>query len=66
MARGTGYDTREKEEFRRLGERGQVETSYRIWAVSEGGTRFHVDVAEEDLDKAGVALSKRAKELDAI
>lgn len=61
-----GYETQEKEEFRRLGERGQVLTSYRVWAKSAGGTRFHVDVAEEDLAKAGDALAKRAKELDAI
>lgn len=66
MVTGTGYETREKEEFRRLAENGEVVTSYRIWAVSTGGTRFHVVVAEGDLDKADAALAKRAKELDAI
>lgn len=58
--------TEPKEEIRKLSPAGEVETWYRIWATSKGGTRFHVDVAEDMLAKAPQILSKRAKELDAI
>lgn len=58
--------TEPKEEIRRLSKAGEVETWYRIWATSKGGTRFHVDVAEDQLEKADELLTKRAKQLDAI
>lgn len=62
------YEVEAKEEIRRIGKGGEIETWYRIWATSKGGTYFHVDISEEDIgtDKVAAALAKRAKELDAI
>lgn len=58
--------TEPKEEVRKLSKAGEVETWYRIWATSKGGTRFHVDVPEDQLENAGELLLKKAKALDAI
>ncbi|MBA7593035.1 hypothetical protein ES708_35245 [subsurface metagenome] len=66
MAKGTDYKVEEKEEIRKLSKAGEVETWFRIYATSKGGTYFHVEVPEDQLDKADEALTKRAKELDAI
>lgn len=55
-----------KEEIRKLTKAGEVETWYRIWATSKGGTRFHVDVSETQLSQAPHLLATRAKEIDAI
>ena len=60
------YKVEKKEEFRRLTKDGEVETWYRIWATSKGGTYFHIEVAESDLGKSDEILTKRAKELDSI
>lgn len=60
------YKVESKEEIRKLSKAGEVETWFRIYATSKGGTYFHVDVPEEQLAQADAALSKRAKELDAI
>lgn len=61
------YTVESKEEIRRLSKKtGEVETWYRIWATSKGGTYFHLDVEEAHLDQAEALLTKRAKELDAI
>ena len=66
MTKGTDYTVEEKEEIRKLSKAGEVETWYRIYATSKDGTYFHVDVPEDQLDKADEPLTKRAKELDAI
>lgn len=66
MVKGTDYTIEDKEEIRRLSKAHEVETWYRIWATSKGGTYFHVDVKEDELDKADEVLTARAKALDAI
>lgn len=66
MGKGTDYTIEAKEEIRKLSKAGEVETWYRIWATSKGGTYFHVDVPEAELDKADEVLTARAKQLDAI
>lgn len=66
MPKGTDYTVESKEEIRRLGKAGEVETMFRIWATSKGGTYFHVDVPESQLDKSDSVLTARAKQLDAI
>ena len=66
MVKGTDYTIEDKEEIRRLSKAGEVETWYRIWATSKGGTYFHVDVKEDQLDTADEPLTARAKALDAI
>jgi len=66
MTPKTDYTVESKEEVRRLGRAGDVETWYRIWATSKGGTRYHVEVREDELANADAVLTLRAKELDAI
>lgn len=66
MVKGADYTVESKEEVRRLSKAGEVETWYRVWATSKGGTYFHVDIPEGQLDKADEVLAKKAKELDAI
>lgn len=66
MAKGVDYTIEKKEEIRKLSPTHEVLTYYRIWATSKGGTYFHAEVAETELDKADEILTKRAKELDAI
>ena len=65
MGKGTDYTTESKEEIRKL-VKGEVETWYRIYATSKGGTYFHIDIPEDQLDKSDELLTKRAKELDSI
>lgn len=65
MTNKTDYTVEAKDEIRKV-VKGEVEVWYRIWATSKGGTYFHVDIPETELDKADAALTKRAKELDAI
>lgn len=62
------YTTKSKEELRKLNEAGDVETYYRVWATSKGGTYFHVDVSEKELNsgKAVEMLTKKAQALDAV
>jgi len=60
------YKTESKEEVRKLSKAGDVETWYRIYATSKGGTYFHIDVPEDQLDQADDLLTTRAKQLDAI
>jgi len=61
------YKVDKKEEIQRL-VKGEIQTFFRIWATSKGGTYFHVDVSEADLDttRAHGILAARAKALDAI
>lgn len=66
MSNGKGYKVDSKEEVRTLDKAGNVTTSIRIWATSSGGTYFHVDVPEAELDKAPAVLQARAEQLDAI
>jgi hypothetical protein len=66
MSNGQAYKVESKEEIRVLAKGGEVETHYRIWATSSGGTYFHVEVAEDQLDKAPALLAARAKKLDNI
>lgn len=66
MGKGVDYTVESKEEIRKLDKAGEVVISYRIWATSKGGTYFHVDVPEADLDKADELLTARAKQLDDI
>ena len=61
-----GYKVESKEEIRRLSKAGEIETWYLIWATSKGGTYFHIDISEANLDKSESILTKRANELDAI
>lgn len=60
------YTVDSKEEIRKLSKAGDVETWYRIYTTSKGKTYFHVDVPENQLDKADELLTARAKKLDAI
>lgn len=66
MTNGQAYKVESKEEIRVLAKGGEVETHYRIYATTKKGTYFHVDVHEDQLDKADVLLTARAKALDAI
>lgn len=66
MVKSTDYTVDSKEEIRRIGKAGEVETWFRIFATTKGGTYFHVDVAEGKLDEADKILTARAKQLDAI
>ncbi len=66
MAPKTDYTVSSKEEIRRLGRGGAVETHYRIWATSKGGTYFSIEVPEGELSKADVVLTAKAKLLDGI
>jgi len=66
MGKGTDYKTDKKEEYRLLTKEGDVETWYRIFATSKGGAYFHVEVREDQLDKAEEVLTARARKLDAI
>ena len=66
MAKSTDYTVEKKDEIRKLSKTGEVLTYYRIWATSKGGAYFHVEIPEDQLDKANDVLTKRAKELDAI
>lgn len=61
------YRVDKKEEIQRL-VKGEIQTFFRVWATSKGGTYFHVDISEADLDttRAEAILTKRAKDLDAI
>ena len=60
------YTIDDKEEIRTLVKGGKVEVGYRIWATTKKGTYFHVDVPEDQLDKAEALLTARAKKLDSI
>jgi len=60
------YKVEKKEEFRQVTPEHEVETWYRIWATSKGGTYFHVDIREDEFDKADTLLTARAKALDTI
>ncbi len=60
------YTTERKEEFRRLAKGGEVETWYRIYATSKGGTYYHIEIPEAQLDKAPQLLAAKAKQLDSI
>ena len=66
MTKATDYKVESKEEIRKLSKAGEVETWYRLYATSKGGTYFHVDVPEAELARSDEVLTKRAKELDAI
>lgn len=66
MAKGTDYTVEKKEEIRKLSKAGEVLTYYRIWATSKGGTYFHVEIPEDQLDTSDEILTKRARGLDAI
>jgi len=66
MTKGIEYQVEKKEEIRKLSPAGEVLTYYRIWATSKGGTRYHVEVAEAELETADKLLTKRASDLDTI
>jgi hypothetical protein len=66
MGKGADYTVKKKEEVRRLTETGDVEFLWRIWATSKGGTYFHIDVPEDQFDKADELLTAKARKLDAI
>ena len=66
MGKSVDYKVDRKEEYRTITKGGDVQVWYRIWATSKGGTYFHVEVPEGELDKADERLSARAKALDAI
>jgi hypothetical protein len=54
------------EETRRISPHGEVLTYYRIWATSKKGTLFHIEVAENEMEKAPGQLQKRAQMLDSL
>ena len=64
----TDYEVTRKEEIRKFDREMNVQTYYRIYALSKGGTLFHIEIPESDIGtpKVDAALTKRAKELDAI
>ena len=66
MGKGTDYKVEKKEEFRVVTKEGGVETWYRVWATSKGGSYFHIDLPEDNLDNADNVLTARAKKLDSI
>ena len=66
MSPSNTYETKSKVEFTRITKDGEVETWYKISATSAGGTNFHVDVRETELDNADAVLTARAKKLDSI
>ena len=66
MTKGTDYTIDHKDEIRQLGRGGAVVTVYRIWATSKGGTYFHLDIPEADLEKVDGALTLKAKRLDSV
>ncbi len=66
MPNDPSYTIGRKEEFRKMDLSNEVLTWYRIYATSKGGTYFHIEVKETDLDKAPGMLSAKAKQLDAI
>lgn len=56
-----------KEEITKLNVKThELETWYRIWATSKGGTYFHVDIPERDLAKIAEIVDKKATQLDAV
>lgn len=59
------FKVEKKVEFRQV-VNGEIETYYRIWATSHGGTYFHVVVKEDELSKSNAVLTAKAKLLDAI
>ena len=60
------YKTESKDEYRKVNAAGEVETWYRIFATSKRGTRFHIDVMEDNLDQSDKLLAARALKLDSI
>ena len=66
MVKGKDYTVEKKEEIRRLSRTGEPITVYRIWATSQGGTYFHIEVPEDQLASADKLLTEHAKQLDAI
>lgn len=62
-----GVKVERKEEITKLNPKThEIETWFRMWATSKGGTYFHVDVPESALDKAGETLNQKATQIDAI
>ncbi len=66
MTKGTDYTVDKKQEVPKLVQGGEVETWWRIYATSKGGTYFHIDVSDKLLLKADELLTAKAKALDAI
>jgi len=66
MGKSNEYKVEKKEEFRQVTKEGEVQTWFRIWATSKGGTYFHIEVPEDELDKAEERLAAMARKLDAI
>lgn len=66
MTKDKDYTVEKKEEVRRLSRTGEPITVYRIWATSKGGTYFHIEVSESELEKADEILTQKARALDAI
>lgn len=66
MAKGTDYKVEKKQEIIGLDSEGKPTSMYRIVAVSKGGTRFHLDIPEDQLDQAEKLLTAKANRLDAI
>lgn len=66
MAGPMNYTVEKKEEIRQIDEDFKPFKLYRITARSKGGTRFSVEVRDDQLTKAPEILSKKATELDSI
>lgn len=66
VPKGADYLVDRIEETRRISPHGEVLTYYRIWATSKKGTLFHIEVAENEMEKAPQLLQKRAQMLDSL
>lgn len=66
MPEPKSYTVSKKEEHMRFTPEQGTFTVIRFWATSKGGTYFHVDVPEDQLDKAPQLLEAKAKKLDAV
>jgi len=66
MAGNKNYAVQKKQEISKLNQAGELETWYRIYAVSNSGSYFHIEVPERNLSQASELLTERANILDAI
>lgn len=63
---GKGYEVVKKEPIRKVSREGEVNLGFRIHAQTSGGTRYWVEVGDDQLDDASSMLEAKAKQLDGI
>ena len=66
MSPTSNYTWDHTEETRKIDQRGEVHTYYRVFAYTAKKTYFHIEVADTDLAKAPELLAKKAAVLDSI